>query len=78
VNAIDKPELRKPYRKGMYDYTPWIEATRPRKPLCVGGDPLSAYYNSAAVREALHIPPEMTQLWNGCGGVPGWDYTMLI
>lgn len=24
VNAIDKPELRAAYRKGSYDYTPWL------------------------------------------------------
>jgi len=60
VNAIDKPELRAPYKKHSYDYTPWLRASRPAKKVCLGGDPLGAYYNSAAVREALHIPANIT------------------
>lgn len=78
VNAIDRPELRAAYRKHSYDYTPWAKAFRPAKQVCVGGDALGAYYNSAAVRSALHIPDEITQIWAGCGSAePEWDYTML-
>lgn len=72
VNAIDKPELRAPYKKGSYNYTPWLEASRPAKEACLGGDALGAYYNSAAVREALHIPASNNNTWAGCGGVEGW------
>lgn len=81
VNAIDKPELRAPYQKHSYDYTPWLKASRPKKEVCVGGDALGAYYNSAAVRTALKIPDEIDQLWTGC--LDGerrevWKYEMLI
>jgi hypothetical protein len=66
VNAIDRPELRAPYRKHSYDYTPWIKASRPTKKTCLGGDALGAYYNSATVRAALNIPTNITQSWMGC------------
>jgi len=81
VNAIDKPELRAPYRKNTYDYTPWLEASRPAKKVCVGGDALGAYYNSATVRSALNIPDDITQTWTGCLDEEQretWSYTMLI
>lgn len=81
VNAIDKPELRAPYQKHTYDYTPWLKASRPKKEVCVGGDALGAYYNSAAVRTALKIPENITQLWTGCLGEERrevWKYEMLI
>jgi len=45
VNAIEHPELRAPYKKHSYDYTPWLKATRPTKKVCLGGDALGAYYN---------------------------------
>lgn len=81
INAIDRPELRAPYKKHSYDYTPWLKASRPTKKVCLGGDALGAYYNSAAVRTLLHIPDNITQTWTGCLDDvqrETWSYTMLI
>jgi len=65
VNAIDKPELRAPHEKIGLEYTPWLKTGVPTKKACLGGTALSAYFNSAAVREALHITND--QPWNFCG-----------
>lgn len=81
INAIDRPELRAPYKKHSYDYTPWLKASRPTKKVCLGGDALGAYYNSAAVRTQLKIPDNITQTWNGClddKQRETWSYEMLI
>lgn len=79
VNAIDDPSLRAPYRKGTYDYTPWMKASRPTKKTCLGGDALGAYYNQASVRAALKVPTNITQVWTGCvEDRSHWIYTMLI
>jgi len=79
VNAIDNPALRAPYRKGTYDYTPWLKASKPPKKTCLGGDALGAYYNSGIVRAALKVPAEITQEWTGCvEDRSHWLYTMLI
>jgi len=68
----------KPYRF-TGDYSPWSyrhqkakrAAENKRNLGCLGGDPLTAYLNNAAVKEALHIP-EKIQAWSGCSGI---DYT---
>jgi len=79
VNAIDKPELRAPHKKIGLEYTPWLKTGKPTKKTCLGGSALGAYFNSAAVREALHIPKDINQVWTDCGpSDPEWSYTLEI
>jgi len=55
------------------DYAPWAfrqHKAKSQKPLrtCVGGDPLTSYFNNALVRQALHIPAKI-QPWADCSDI---------
>ena len=59
------------------DYTPWLnkhlKSKREWKNLCLTGDPLTAYLSNSAIKEALHINPNI-KAWEGCSNI---DYTTL-
>lgn len=71
---------RRPFQPYRFtgDYSPWSfrhhkakKAETKKQFGCLGGDPLTAYLNNAAVKEALHIPAKI-QPWSDCSNI---DYT---
>ena len=78
-HGLDESVPRRPFQPYRFtgDYSPWSyrhqKAQNPEKKTlgCLGGDPLTAYLNNAAVKEALHIPAKI-QPWSDCSNI---DYT---
>jgi len=59
------------------DYTPWLnkhlKSKKGGKGLCLTGDPLTSYLSNSAVKEALHVNPNVKG-WEGCSNI---NYTVL-
>jgi hypothetical protein len=73
-----------PYKKysSASEYTPWTkhalrEAELGEVPPCVFGQELIDYFNTPAVKTALHINPDHDLPWDLCASYDEWKYSPL-
>lgn len=77
--GLEETVPRRPYYPYSMtgDYTPWfnrhLKSKNGGKGYCLTGDPLTAYLSNSAVKEALHIAPQVAA-WEGCSNI---NYTVL-
>ena len=77
--GLEETVPRRPYYPYSMtgDYTPWFNRHSKQraggKGYCLAGDPLTAYLSNSAVKEALHVSPNVAA-WEGCSNI---NYTVL-
>lgn len=77
--GLEETVPRRPYYPYSMtgDYTPWsnrhLKSKKGGKGFCLTGDPLTSYLSNSAVKEALHVNPNV-KAWEGCSDI---DYTVL-